>query len=63
MRVFVSACRKIKVSPHVACNTRRNGRSAIDGLLKRHRGYAISQRRRKCIEQCFGWGKTTGPIR
>ena len=22
-----------------------------------------SQRRRKCIEQCFGWGKTIGPIR
>jgi len=23
----------------------------------------MSQRRRKCIEQCFGWGKTVGPIR
>ena len=29
----------------------------------RHRGYAMSQCRRKCIEQCFGWGKTIGPIR
>lgn len=23
----------------------------------------MSQRRRKCIEQRFGWGKTIGPIR
>ena len=26
-------------------------------------GYDISQRKRKCIEQCFGWGKTVGPLR
>lgn len=25
--------------------------------------YALSQRRRKGIEQCFVWGKTIGPIR
>lgn len=62
-RGFVSACRKMKVTPHVARNTRRNGGSAIDGCTTRHRGYAMSQRRRKCIEQCFGWGKTIGPIR
>lgn len=29
-RCFVSACRKIKVTPHVARNTRRTGGSAID---------------------------------
>ncbi|WP_373321452.1 IS5 family transposase [Vogesella indigofera] len=32
-------------------------------VTTRYRGYAMSQRRRKCIEQCFGWGKTIGPIR
>ena len=47
----------------MARNTRRTGGSAIDQRTSRHGGYAMSQRRRKCIEQCFGWGKTVGPIR
>lgn len=37
--------------------------SAIDGRTMRHIGYEISQRKRKRIEQCFGWGKVIGPIR
>ena len=60
---FVKACRDIAVTPHVAQNTRRNGGSAIDGRTTRHPGYEISQIKRKCIEQCFGWGKVIGPIR
>jgi transposase len=60
---FVKACRDLNVTPHVAQNTARNGGSAIDGRTTRHAGYAISQRKRKCIEQCFGWGKVIGPIR
>jgi transposase len=36
---------------------------AIDERTTRHVGYDISQRKRKCIEQCFGWGKLIGPIR
>ena len=60
---FVKACRDMNVTPHVAQNTARNGGSAIDGRTTRHAGYAISQRKRKCIEQCFGWGKVIGPIR
>jgi hypothetical protein len=47
----------------VARNTGRTGGSAIDGRTTRHAGYAVSQRKRKCIEQCFGWGKVIGPIR
>lgn len=62
-RGFVKACREMKVTPHVARNTRRSGGSAIDARTTRHGGYAVSQRRRKCIEQCFGWGKTIGQIR
>jgi Transposase DDE domain len=31
--------------------------------LTRWAGYAISQRKRKCIEQVFGWSKTVGRIR
>jgi transposase len=62
-RGFVQACRELGVTPHVAQNINRNGGSAIDGRTTRHRGYAISQVKRRCIERCFGWGKTVGPIR
>jgi transposase len=60
---FVAACRDINVTPHVAQNVNRVGGSAIDGRTTRHTGYEVSQRKRKCIEQCFGWGKLIGPIR
>lgn len=60
---FVKACREIGVTPHVAQNSGRIGGSAIDGRTTRHAGYGMSQRKRKCIEQCFGWGKVVGPIR
>jgi len=60
---FVKACRAINVTPHVAQNTKRIGGSAIDGRTTRHPGYDVSQRKRKRIEQCFGWGKLIGPVR
>lgn len=59
---FVKACREINVTPHVAKNVNRLGGSAIDGRTTRHEGYAMSMRARKRIEQCFGWGKTVGPL-
>ena len=62
-RGFVQACREMGVTPHVAQNTTRCGGSAIDGRTTRHAGYGVSQRKRKCIEQCFGWGKQIGPMR
>jgi len=60
---FVANCRAHRVTPHVAQNTERAGGSAIDGRTTRWPGYAVSQRKRKCIEQVFGWGKTVGRIR
>ena len=30
---------------------------------RRHASYAMSQRKRKLIEEPFGWGKTVGPLR
>jgi hypothetical protein len=45
------------VTPHVAQKSRH---SAIDGRTTRHPGYAKSQRRRKKIEEPFGWAKTVG---
>jgi IS5 family transposase len=62
-RGFVKACRELKVTPHVAQNLNRIGGSAIDGRTIRHPGYEVSERSKKRIEQCFGWGKLIRPIR
>jgi len=62
-RDFVAECRKRKVTPHVAQNTKRSGGSAIDGRTTRHSGYEVSQKKRKRIEECFGWLKTIALMR
>jgi len=54
---FVKKMRALEITPHVAQNT-SNRRSAIDGRTTRHEGYAISQRKRKRVEEVFGWLKT-----
>ena len=59
---FIESCRALGVTPHVAQNTTKR-RSRIDGRTTRHEGYAISQRRRKQIEEVFGWMKTIGLLR
>jgi transposase len=60
---FVSEMRGMDVTPHVSQNTKRPGGSAIDGRTTRHEGYQVSQRRRKRIEEVFGWIKTVGTLR
>jgi transposase len=60
---FVAECRNLQVTPHVAQNTNRSGGSAIDGRTTRHGGYAISQKKRKQIEETFGWLKTIALLR
>ena len=55
--------RGLEVTPHVAQNVKRNGGSAIDGRTTRHEGYEISQRKRKRVEEVFGWLKTIGLMR
>ena len=61
-RDFVRELRELRVTPHVAQNT--SGRSsAIDGRTTHHPGYAVSQRKRKCVEEIFGWMKTVGLLR
>ncbi len=60
---FVKQLRSMQVTPHVAQNTRRRGSSAIDDRTTRHAGYAISQRKRKRVEEIFGWMKTVGMLR
>jgi transposase len=59
---FVASAREMNVTPHVAQND-TNRRSAIDGRTTRHEGYLISQRKRKRVEEVFGWGKVVGLIR
>ena len=58
-RDLVRELRELQVTPPVAQHS--TGRSsAIDGRTTRHPGYAISQRKRKCVEEIFGWMKTVG---
>jgi transposase len=58
----VALLRELGVTPHVAQND-TNRRSAIDGRTTHHAGYALSQQKRKRIEEIFGWLKTVGGLR
>ena len=60
MARFVADVRVQDVTPHVAQKVRG---SAIDGRTTRHAGYHVSQRKRKLVEQVFGWMKTVGGLR
>jgi len=57
---FAEELRTLNVTPHIA--RKKNGKS-IDGRTTRHPGYEISQRKRKRVEEIFGWAKTVGLIR
>lgn len=48
----------MQVTPHTT-----NRASAIDGRTTRHPGYAVSQQKRKRVEEIFGWLKTVGLLR
>jgi hypothetical protein len=51
------------ITPHVAQNEFGYGGSAIDARTTRHVGYRLSHRKRKLIEQAFGWLKTVALFR
>lgn len=59
---FVQDLRARQVTPHIAQHTTRRT-SAIDGRTTRHPGYAVSQQKRKRVEEVFGWLKTVGLLR
>jgi transposase len=61
-KAFVALLRARGIAPHIA---RIEGRSApgLDARTTRHDSYAISQRKRKRIEEIFGWMKTVGGLR
>ncbi len=59
-RDFVDDCRLRRITPHVA---NKDKHSVLDGRTVNKRGYSISQRIRKRVEEIFGWTKTTGGFR
>jgi transposase len=59
---FIEELERLKVTPHVAQN-KSGRRSAVPEAIAATEGYALSQRKRKLIEQGFGWAKFVGPIR
>jgi transposase len=59
---FVTEMRSKSATPHVAQNT-KGRRSAIDRRTTRHAGYEVSQRKRKRIEEVFGWMKSAAGFR
>lgn len=66
-RDLVLELRELGITPHIAQNAyvteRASRRSATDGRTTRHPGYARSQKRRKRIEEIFGWLKSVGGCR
>jgi IS5 family transposase len=56
---LVLQLRDHQVTPHLACKPS----TIIDQRTTRHRGYLISQRKRKRIEEIFGWLKTVAGLR
>jgi transposase len=61
-RDFIDALRARGIRPHIA-QSRDRVTPGLDGRTTRHEGYAISQRKRKLIEELFGWSKVIGGLR
>ena len=62
---FIADVRALGFTPHVSPNPirYRGGRSAVDGRTTRHVTYECSQRKRKLVEEGFGWQKCVGLLR
>jgi transposase len=57
---FVKSVRDHRWTPHIAA--KKSG-SALDGRTTRHAGYKVSLKKRKLVEEIFGWAKTVGGLR
>jgi transposase len=60
VRGFIESLRALKITPHIAAKVKYG---TIDARTTRHAGYAVSQTKRKMVEQIFGWMKTVGLMR
>ena len=58
-QAFIEELRDHQVTPHLACKPT----TIIDERTTRHSGYLLSQRKRKRIEEIFGWLKTVAGLR
>lgn len=59
---FVAHLREQRIRPHIARIDNRHT-PGLDGRTTRTEGYRVSQRKRKRIEEIFGWLKTVGGLR
>ena len=59
---FVGGCRRRRTAPHVA-EVRGREVAGLDGRTTGRAGYAVSQRKRKRVEEIFGWMKSVGGLR
>ncbi len=59
-KAFVEELKAIRIVPHIAQKSRS---SAVDYRTARSPAYAVSQRRRKAVEEIFGWLKSVGLCR
>lgn len=61
---FVAGARALGFTPHVSPNRHRHRhRSAVDRRTTRHPGFTVSERKRKLVEESFGWDKCVGLVR
>ena len=56
---FIQSLQDMSMVPHVAAKTRG---SAVPEAIKETEDYAVSLRRRKMIEEAFGWVKEIGTL-
>jgi transposase len=62
-RDFVEHLREKGIAPHIAQITGRRMPGLLDRRTTRHESYRTSQRKRKRVEEIFGWMKTYGGLR
>jgi IS5 family transposase len=56
---FVNELRELRITPHVA----QKKHCALDARTTRLAGYSVSLKKRKLVEQIFGWSKTIAGLR
>lgn len=61
-KAFVAGLRSKNIAPHIAMIKGRVT-PGLDQRTTRHAGYAVSQKKRKRVEEIFGWMKTYGGLR
>jgi len=62
VREFIEHLRHHEIRPHIARIENRKA-PGLDGRTTRTEGYRVSQRKRKRVEEIFGWLKTVGGMR